>query len=149
MNPLKRWVTVGLLGVALVAAACGSGSSSSTSTTAKPPRGFVATISHVTLTCQVGAGGSGSVQLQSKIFGTPASAETPISCTSGQTSKVDIQPTSEPSAGYLYKIDLSPGPNVNQCSGSGMRPSGPITCPRQFGKRGPPPMGPLMTLTIS
>jgi hypothetical protein len=133
MDPLKWRVTVGLFGVVLAAAACGGGSTSTTSTGAKPSRGFVATVSHVTLTCPVGADSSGTVQLKSKIFGTPASPETPISCTSGQTSKVDIQPTSEPSVGYSYGIELRRSescPNnvgcsttIDKCGGSGTRPT--------------------------
>ncbi len=78
----------------------------------------------VTLVCPAGENASGTVQLLSSIFGSPASNATSISCTSGQTSSVSIHPTSQPAAAFTYSITET-GNVIGGDAGSGTRGSGP------------------------
>jgi hypothetical protein len=81
--------------------------------------------SKVTLACPTGESASGTVTLQSSIFGGPASNPTPVSCASGQTSTVSIHPTSQPAAAFSYSISGT-GTNPGGCFGSGTRGGGPV-----------------------
>lgn len=81
----------------------------------------------VTLACPLGENASGTVTLQASIFGPPASNATPVSCSSGQTSKVSIHPTSQPASNYSYSL-IGSGTVVNGCVGSGTRGDGPVAC---------------------
>jgi hypothetical protein len=76
----------------------------------------------VTLTCANGESVSGQIELDSAIAGVPASAPTSISCTSGQTSKVSIHPTSQPAPAFDYALIDTVSSDV----GGGLRGSGPI-----------------------
>jgi hypothetical protein len=81
----------------------------------------------VTLACPTGENASGTVTLQSSLFGPPASSPTPVSCVSGQTSKVSIHPTSQPAAAFSYSISVT-GTQAGGCGGTSTRGLGPIDC---------------------
>jgi hypothetical protein len=81
----------------------------------------------VTLACPTGESASGTVTLLSSIFGSPASNATPVSCVSGQTSKVSIHPTSQPAAAFTYSIGVS-GTQNGGCGGNATRGGGTIDC---------------------
>ncbi|MCU1451310.1 MAG: hypothetical protein JWP02_3480, partial [Acidimicrobiales bacterium] len=91
--------------------------------------------SKVTLTCDVGASASGTVQLQASIFGGPASNQVPVSCSSGQTFTVSIHPTAQPAAAYSYDLSVTNPAGTGGCQGSGTRGGAPVTC-TPFGASG-------------
>jgi len=78
----------------------------------------------VTLTCPSGVDATATVTLAESVSGPAASAETPISCTSGQTTEVKIKATSQPAPAFLYTIESPP----NSCTSAGLRGTGPLEC---------------------
>jgi hypothetical protein len=99
----------------------------------------------VTLACDSGASGSGTVQLLSSLLGGSSAAASnvvTISCMSGQTSKVAIHPSSQPAPFYTYLIGVSNSIGSGSCSAAGQRPDTRPLCTPTDG-------GPGWTLTIS
>ena len=80
-----------------------------------------------TLACPIGENASGTVTLQSSVFGPPASSPTPISCTSGTTSTVKIHPISQPAPDFSFMIAVV-GTMSGGCSGTAPRGGGAIDC---------------------
>jgi hypothetical protein len=78
----------------------------------------------VTLTCANGENVSGVIELLSApTTGSPASAQVPISCTPGQTSKVAIHPTSQPAPAFEYQLTDN---GLPEAFFGGLRGMGPI-----------------------